>query len=41
MEIDDQSLNTLLAKKNEAAFEQVFRTYFKSLHGDAWTILKD
>lgn len=41
MEIDDQSLNTLLAKKDEAAFEQVFKTYFKSLHAYACTILKD
>ncbi|HEX2847865.1 MAG TPA: RNA polymerase sigma-70 factor [Chitinophagaceae bacterium] len=41
MEIDDQSLNTLLAKKDEAAFEQVFKTYFKNLHAYACTILKD
>lgn len=41
MEIDDQSISTLLAQKDEAAFEKVFKTYFKNLHAYACTILKD
>lgn len=41
MEIDDQSISVLLAKQDEAAFERVFKTYFKSLHGYACTIVKD
>ncbi|MET0462535.1 MAG: RNA polymerase sigma-70 factor [Chitinophagaceae bacterium] len=41
MEADDQSISTLLAKKDEAAFEQVFKTYFKNLHAYACSILKD
>ena len=41
METDDQAISILLAKKDEAAFEQVFKTYFKNLHAYACTILKD
>lgn len=41
MEPDDQSISTLLAKKDEATFEQIFKTYFKNLHAYAFTILKD
>lgn len=41
METDDQSISILLAKKDEAAFEQVFKTYFKNLHAYACTILKN
>ena len=39
MELD--TIGTLLAQKDEAAFEQVFKTHFKRLHAYAFTILKD
>lgn len=41
MEVYTEPLAELLAKRDEAAFEQVFKTYFKSLHAYAFTILKD
>jgi RNA polymerase sigma-70 factor, ECF subfamily len=41
MELDNETIAGLLAKKDESAFEQVFKTYFKSLHAYAFTILKD
>lgn len=41
MEENDTVLIDLLAKRDEAAFEQVFKTYFKALHAYACTILKD
>jgi len=41
MELGNMDLSTLLAKRDEAAFEQIFKTYFKSLHSYAFTILKD
>lgn len=41
MEFEDHHLTALLAKKDEAAFEQIFKTYFKSLHAYAYTILKN
>jgi RNA polymerase sigma-70 factor, ECF subfamily len=41
MESPESGTIELLAKKDELAFEQVFKTHFKSLHGYAMTILKD
>lgn len=41
MEIEDQSITALLARKDQSAFEQVFKTYYKNLHAYALTILKD
>ena len=43
MSIDPVNSNsaTLLNKRNHAAFEQVFKTYFKCLHSYAYTILKN
>jgi RNA polymerase sigma-70 factor, ECF subfamily len=41
MELEDPSINTLLAKRDKVAFEQVFKTHFKNLHAYAFTILKD
>lgn len=41
MDLQSYSIQTMLAKRDESAFEQVFKTHFKSLHGYAFTILKD
>lgn len=41
MELHNEAITGLLAKKDEAAFEQVFKSHFKSLHAYAFTILKD
>jgi len=41
MELENESIGTLLAQKDETAFEQVFKTYFKRLHAYAFTILKN
>jgi RNA polymerase sigma-70 factor (ECF subfamily) len=41
MELQNEVITTLLAKRDESAFEQVFKTHFKSLHAYAFTILKD
>ena len=41
MELKDQSIGILLSRKDESAFEQVFKTHFKNLHSYAFTILKD
>ena len=41
MEVQDHLIGTLLAKKDESAFEQVFKTHFKNLHAYAFTLLKD
>lgn len=41
MELQEYSITDLLAKRDESAFEQVFKTYFKNLHAYAFTILKD
>lgn len=41
MEVNDTALIAQLAKRNEAAFEQVFKTHFKNLHAYACSILKD
>src|SRR4051812_28952501 len=41
MEIQDQAVAALLGRRDEQAFEQVFKTQFKSLHAYALAILKD
>ena len=41
MELENESIGTLLGQKDETAFEQVFKTYFKRLHAYAFTILKN
>ena len=41
MEIQDEQMASLLSKRDEAAFEQVFKTHYKNLHAYAFTILKD
>jgi RNA polymerase sigma-19 factor, ECF subfamily len=41
MELHSETINGLLAKRDEPAFEQVFKTHFKNLHAYAYTILKD
>jgi RNA polymerase sigma-70 factor (ECF subfamily) len=41
MELHNELISSLLAKKDEAAFEQVFKSHFKSLHAYAYTILKE
>jgi RNA polymerase sigma-70 factor (ECF subfamily) len=41
MELQDHSITNLLAKRDESAFEQVFKTHFKNLHAYAMTLLKD
>ena len=41
MELEDQAIVTLLAEKDETAFELVFKTHFKRLHAYAFTILRD
>lgn len=41
MELENQTIGTLLAQRDETAFEQVFKTHFKRLHAYAFTILKD
>jgi RNA polymerase sigma-70 factor (ECF subfamily) len=41
MEFHDEQIASLLIKKDEAAFEQVFKTHYKNLHAYAFTILKD
>ncbi len=41
MELQEYSLNSLLAQRDETAFEQVFKTHFKNLHSYACTMLKD
>jgi RNA polymerase sigma-70 factor (ECF subfamily) len=38
---ENESIGTLLAQKDEIAFEQVFKTHFKRLHAYAFTILRD
>ena len=40
-EPQQQNFALLLSKKDEAAFEQVFKAHYKSLHAYAFTILKD
>ena len=41
MELENESIGTLLAQRDEAALEQMFKTYFKRLHAYAFTILRD
>ncbi len=41
MELQSDSMNGLLAQKNDLAFEKVFKTHFKRLHAYACTILRD
>ena len=41
MEVNDTRLIAQLAKRDETAFEQVFKEHFKNLHGYAFTMLKD
>jgi len=41
MYLQEDQLGVLLAKKDESAFEQVFKTYFKNLHAYAFTIVRD
>ena len=41
MEVHNEAITGMLAKRDEATFEQVFKTHFKSLHAYAFTILKD
>ncbi|MCU7548965.1 RNA polymerase sigma-70 factor [Chitinophagaceae bacterium LB-8] len=41
MESNERELISLLESRNEAAFEHVFKSHFKGLHGYACSILKD
>jgi len=41
MELANETIGTLLAQRDETAFEQVFKTHFKRLHAYAFTILRD
>ena len=41
MELNEEGIVALLAKQDEKAFEQVFKTHFKNLHAYAFTILND
>ena len=41
MEFQDEQMAVLLSKRDEAAFEQVFKTHYKNLHAYAFTMLKD
>ena len=36
-----ETIGTLLAQRDQVAFEQVFKTHFKRLHAYAFTILRD
>ena len=41
MEFQDEQIARLLSNKDEATFERVFKTHYKSLHAYAFTMLKD
>jgi RNA polymerase sigma-70 factor, ECF subfamily len=41
MALNEQNISELLARKSEAAFEQVFKEHFKNLHSYACTIVRD
>ena len=41
MELANETITTLLAQKDEMAFEKVFKSHFKRLHAYAFTILRD
>ena len=41
MEVNEPRLIALLGKQDEKAFEDVFKTHYRSLHAYAYTLLKD
>ncbi len=41
MELNEKSFTDLLAGRDETAFEQVFKTYFKKLHAYALSLIND
>jgi RNA polymerase sigma-70 factor, ECF subfamily len=41
MELNETVIIELLGERNERAFEQVFKSHFRTLHAYAFTILKD
>ena len=41
MDLPDQQIASLLVKRDEAAFEQVFKTHYKNLYAYAFTIVKN
>jgi RNA polymerase sigma-70 factor (ECF subfamily) len=41
MEVNEARLIALLGKQDEKAFEDVFKTHYRSLHAYAFTLLKD
>ena len=41
MLLDDNEIGARLARKDESTFEQVFKSYYKNLHGYAFAIIKD
>ena len=41
MEFQDEQIARLLSNKDEATFERVFKTHYKSLHAYTFTMLKD
>lgn len=41
MDLPDQQIASLLVKRDEAAFEQVFKTHYKNLYAYAFTMLKN
>lgn len=41
MDLQDEQMALRLTKRDNAAFEQVFKTHYKNLHSYAFTILKD
>lgn len=41
MALQDQSITALIAARDEAAFEQVFKQYYKNLHAYACSFLND
>jgi len=41
MELPDEQMALLLTKRDEAAFEQVFKMHYKNLHAYACAMLKD
>jgi len=41
MEFQDEQTALLLSKRDEAAFERVFKTHYKNLHAYAFSMLKD
>ena len=41
MELENETITTLLSQRDETVFEHVFKTHFKRLHAYAFTILRD